>query len=216
MIRVMLINDYPLISNLISASLEDDPEIEVVKTCMPEDELLAVIQAEAVDVVLISGQLSSKKAIDLVSEIDALEKRPEMVILGLDDRKRSVLPYLEAGASGYVLKDATIENLIDAIHAAHKGRAHVSPDIARALIERVYRLAGEFDSLDTSIINEVELTAREMDVLELIGKDLSNQQIADRLYVEVGTVKNHVHSILQKLDVPSRYEAAKYLALLKR
>ena len=215
MIRVMLINDYKLVSNLIAASLDEDPDIEVVGTCTPDENLIENIRKNNVDIVLISGQLSTVKAIDLVSEFDNLELPVEMLILGLEERKSNVLPYIEAGASGYIVKDASVEDLIKSIHAAYSGRAQVSPKIARALIERVYRLAGEFDNLDSNIIEDAELTPREMEVLELLGENLTNQQIAERLFVEVGTVKNHVHSILQKLDVNSRHEAARYLAILK-
>jgi NarL family two-component system response regulator LiaR len=216
MIRVMLVNDFPLIGNLVSASLEDEPLINVVKISSPDEDLIANIRKFDVNMVLISGRLSTVKTIELVSQINAMEKPLEILILGLEEHEKSVLPLIEAGASGYVLKDASVGELIDAIHTAHKGRARISPKIARSLIERVYHLAGEFDSLDRSIFEKVELTTRELEVLELIAQDMTNQEIAESLFVEVGTIKNHVHSILQKLDVNSRYEAAKYLAILKR
>lgn len=215
MIKVLLINDYPLIGNLISASLGEETGIKVVQVCTPEDDLIAAISQEAADVILISGQLAAIKTIDLVSQIDALGLPLKMVILGLDERKQTILPYLEAGASGYVLKDASIDELIAAIGAAHQDKARISPEIARALIERVYTLAGEFTSVDASILNRVELTRREIEILELVDQGLTNNQIAQNLYVEVGTVKNHMHSILQKLEVKTRHEAARYLALLR-
>lgn len=216
MIRVMLINDYPLIGNLVAASLEDEEDIQVVRNCTPKDDLFEAIQRADVDMVLISGRLSAVKAVDLVSQLDALERPLEILVLGLEEKEQSVLPFIEAGASGYVLKDASVEDLVNSIYSTHFGQAHISPSMARTLIERVYHLAGEFNGLDTSIFDQVELTPREVEVLELLGQNLSNQDIAAQLYVEVGTVKNHVHSILQKLDVTSRHEAAKYLAFLKR
>lgn len=216
MIRVMIITDFPLIGNLVSASLEDEPLINVVNISSPEDDLISNIRDNDVNMVLVSGKFSSVQALDLVEKIDALHLPLEILVLGLDEQEKSVLPFIEAGASGYVLKDASVGELIDAIHDAHKGRARISPRIARSLIERVYHLAGEFESLDTSVFDEMELTSREIEVLELIGQNLTNQEIADQLFVEVGTIKNHVHAILQKLDVNSRYEAAKYLAILKR
>jgi DNA-binding NarL/FixJ family response regulator len=216
MIRVMIITDFPLIGNLVSASLEDEPLINVVKISSPEEDLISHIRDNDVNMVLVSGKFSSVGALELVEKIDALHLPLEILILGLDEHEKSVLPFIEAGASGYILKDASVEELIDAIHEAHKGRARISPRIARSLIERVYHLAGEFGSLDTSVFDDVGLTSRELEVLELIGQNLTNQEIAEHLFVEMGTVKNHVHAILQKLDVNSRYEAAKYLAILKR
>jgi DNA-binding NarL/FixJ family response regulator len=215
MIRVMLINDFKLISNLIAGSLADEPDIEVVRTCSPDEDLIGILQEEDVDVLVISGEFAAYKAIDLVSKIDALELPLQIVVLGLDDRHRSILPYLEAGASGYILKDSSVDEVIGAIRAASNGHANISPNMARALIERVYILANEINSLDKSIFNNVTLTSRETQVLELLGENLSNAEISERLHIEEGTVKNHVHSILQKLEVNTRREAVKYLGLLR-
>jgi len=216
MVHVMLINDYRLISNLVAYSLEDEKDIDVVAACTPDDDIMQILKENQIDVVIISGQLSSVKAIDLVKQIDGQDHPTTVLILGMEDRKDQILPFIEAGISGYVVKEGTVEDLISAIHAAAKGRAHISPLIAKALMERVYKLAGEVEHVETSSLNGIQLTDREMEVLELISQNWTNIQIAKQLVVEVGTVKNHVHSILQKLDVRSRKEAANYLAVLRR
>ena len=216
MIRVALINDFPLINNLIVASLEDEPDIQIVKTIDPSDNMIRTIEEQDIDIVLISGRISSVKAINLVSKLDTIDPELEVLLLGLEEKEDEVLSFFEAGATGYIKSDASVEELVSAIHTAYKGRTRVSPHIARSLIERVYHLTGEFEGLNESIFDNVELTPREMDVLALLGENLTNQEIAERMFIEVGTVKNHVHSILQKLEVNSRHEAAKYLTLLKR
>jgi DNA-binding NarL/FixJ family response regulator len=107
-----------------------------------------------------------------------------------------------------------VDELLRNIRAAYRGEALVSPEIAGALMSRVTELAQIFAEV-TSIPESVELTSREHEVLKLVAKDLSNQEIADRLVIEVGTVKNHVHSILQKLNASSREDAAAYWSIIK-
>lgn len=108
-----------------------------------------------------------------------------------------------------------MEELVEAIRTAHRGAALASPKITAALIERLSDYAQILAGLENSMIEEAELTSREIDVLELVGKNFTNQQIAEHLMIEVGTVKNHVHSILSKLNVSTREEAAAYLALIR-
>ena len=104
--------------------------------------------------------------------------------------------------------------LLKNIRAADNEEALVPPDVAYALLSRLNELAQVFSEVQTSIDEPVDLTPREQEVLELIGKGFTNKEIAKRLYIEVGTVKNHVHNILKKLDVNTRDDAAAFLALL--
>jgi len=96
------------------------------------------------------------------------------------------------------------------------GKVFVSPQIAAAIMERLSGLARLFSDVENNITNATDLTARELEVLKLISEGRTNQQIAENLVIEVGTVKNHVHNILDKLNVSSRREAAAYLALIKK
>ena len=130
--------------------------------------------------------------------------------------KQRVLRYVEAGATGYVLKDDSFEDLIETVRAARDGKVFVSPQIAAALMERLSNLARLFSDVENSVTDPTDLTSRELEVLELIGRGRTNQQIAEELVIELGTVKNHVHNILDKLNVSSRGEAAAYLAIIKR
>ena len=140
----------------------------------------------------------------------------DVVVLGISDNKDRVLQFIEAGAAGYVFKDSSVDDLINTIRAVYAGQPKISPQIASAMMERISQLAQLFSSLDHGITETAELTSREMEVLTLLGKGLTNQEIADQLVIEVGTVKNHVHNILNKLDVSSREKAAAYLALIRR
>jgi len=156
--------------------------------------------------------LIAQKRSFAIAEADPSVK---VLVLGLGESKERVLRYVEAGADGYVLKNDSVDDLLRHIRAAQRGKALVSPKIAAALMSRVTELAQLFAEIESGISESADLTPREREILELIGQGLTNQEIADRLVIEVGTVKNHVHSILQKLDVSSRQDAASYLALIR-
>lgn len=146
-----------------------------------------------------------------------MERDPsaKILVIGLRESEQAILKYVEAGVDGYVLRDNSVDTLLQKIRAAAQGRALVSPDIAHAIMSRLTELAQLFSRVETALDDPVELTPREQEVLDLVGEGLTNRQIADRLYIEVGTVKNHVHNILQKLEVSSREDAAAYLALIE-
>jgi two-component system NarL family response regulator len=179
------------------------------------EEALEIVKANAVDVALVSTRLPERGAIKLTSAISELAPATKVLALGLTEEKKRVLRYVEAGATGYILKDDSLDDLIETVRAAQEGKVFVSPEIAAAMVERLSNLAQMFSDVENSVTDEAGLTPRELEVLELLGKGLTNQQIAEQLVIEVGTVKNHVHSILEKLDVSSRGEAAAYLAFIK-
>jgi DNA-binding NarL/FixJ family response regulator len=214
MIHVLLVNEIRLMSNVIASALEDEPDIKVVGCATSVEEALEVISQEHVDLLLASTRLPDRGALRLTEAVTAKSPATDVLVLGITERKERVLQYVEAGAVGYILKDDTVEDMLETIRAAQKGKAKVSPEIASALIERVSELAGMFADLETGIVENADLTSRELEVLELLGRNLTNQEISDQLVIEVGTVKNHVHSILNKLNVNTRDEAAAYLALI--
>ncbi len=210
MIRVLLVHEVPLMCNVIASVLEEEPDIEVVESATTVEEALA--QASGCDVVLVSTRLPDAGALELTRAMIEAHPAVEVLVLGLAESEAEILEYVEAGAAGYVLKDDSVDELLRHVRATHRGEAVVSPDIASALMSRVTELA-QFTETEEGRV--AELTPREREVLKLIGQDLSNQEIADHLFIEVGTVKNHVHSILRKLNVNSRLDAAAYLALIE-
>jgi len=213
MIRVLLVNEIRLMSNVIRSVLEEEPDIEVVGGVTSLDEALAL--ASKSDVVLVSTRLPGDGALKLTTAIVEAHPSVKVLVLGLTETKGQVLQYVEAGADGYVLKDDSVDDLLSHVRAAQSGEALVSPDIAAALMSRVGELAQLFADVESGLNEAADLTPREREILELIGQGLTNQEIADRLVIEVGTVKNHVHSILQKLDVGNRRDAAAHLALIE-
>lgn len=214
--KVLLVIEVRLIANIFASVLEDEPGIEVTGSVSTFEDALDFFQRDRVDVALVSAGLPND-ALKLTHSIMACSPSTKVLILGLsEENQHDMLRYVEAGAAGYILKDSSLKELIEVIRLAQKGEAQVSTRMAGAMMERLFRLARVFSAVENKIDGDVRLTSRELEVLRSISEGLTNQEIAARLVVEVGTVKNHVHRILEKLKVNSRQEAASYLAFIKK
>jgi DNA-binding NarL/FixJ family response regulator len=214
MIRVIVVHQAKLIANIIASVLSEEPDIHVVSTAVTVEEVLGKLERSNCNMVLAAANLPDGGALTLIEAVTAAYPQTNVLIIGVPKSERVILQYVMAGAAGYVLKDVPVERLLDNVRAAHQDEALISPTIAAALMNQVAELAQISTQymLDPQAV--ADLTTREREVLSLIGDGLTNQEIAERLFIEVGTVKNHVHNILRKLDVNSREEAASYLSLL--
>lgn len=209
--------EVPLIGNIFASVLEDEPDIEVAGYMTNLADALKFVQVREVSVAVVSVGLPEQGALALLQAVVERGLSIKVLALGLSEENyKDTLRYIEAGAAGYILKDSSLPEFIETIRLVQKGEAQVSTKMAGAMMERLSKLARMFSAIEHKIDGEAHLTSRELEVLQFIGQGLTNQEIAARLVVEVGTVKNHVHSILEKLDVSSRDEAASYLALIKR
>ena len=215
-INLLLVNETRLMGNVIAAALEGEPDINIVGCVISMEDAMKIVRENEVDVALVSTRLPDQGALKLTNAITDLKPSTKVLALGLTEEKQHVLRYVEAGATGYVLKDDSLEDLIETVRAAQDGKVFVSPQIAAAIMERLSGLARIFSDVENNITNTTDLTSRELEVLKLISEGRTNQQIAEQLVIEIGTVKNHVHNILDKLNVSSRREAAAYLALIKK
>ena len=217
LIKVLLVIEVRLIANLFVSVLEDEPDMEVTGVVSTLDDALEFLRTHMVDVVLVSMGLPNQDALQLTRSTMDNTPATKVVILGLsEENQHDTLRYIEAGAAGYIVKDSSLHELIEVIRLAQRGEAHISTRMAGAMMDRLFRLARVFSAVENRMDGDVRLTSREVEVLQFIGQGLTNQEIAARLVVEVGTVKNHVHRILEKLNVRSRQEAASYLAFIKK
>lgn len=219
MIRVLVVDAVRLMCDAVANVLDDQPDIEVAGYAGSVSE--AKQRARGCDLVLVNANLPDdgayrlSKALTPGSDGESGGEQPRVVVVGLAETHTGILRWVEAGAQAYVRKDASVDDLLENIRSAYLGKAHVSPEVAGALMRRLAELAAWFEDIEAGPMELSDLTPREMEVLNLLAYNLSNQEIADRLVVEVGTVKNHVHNILTKLDVSSRQEAAMHLAGLR-
>jgi DNA-binding NarL/FixJ family response regulator len=216
-IKVLLVIEVPLIGSIFASVLEDESDIRVPASVASLQEALAFIQVQEADIAVISVGLPDQGALTLTRKIVDHAPSMKILVLGLSEEdKNNALRFIEAGAAGYIRKDSSLKEFVECIRLAHRGEAQVSPKIAGAMMERLSNLARMFSAVERKMDKDARLTSRELQVLQFIGEGLTNQEIASRLVLEVGTVKNHVHSILEKLNVSNRNEAASYLAFIKR
>jgi DNA-binding NarL/FixJ family response regulator len=216
MINILIVHEYELMCHIISAVLEDEADINIVGTATNQKNAMELIQRGYIDIILVSTRLPDQGALRLTRKL--LKEKPDVKIiaLGISENKERILQFVEAGVNGYVLQENSLDDLISTIRAVHTDRAFVSPEIASALIDRVSSLTLAFESIGASVPAAVDLTDRELEVLKLLDQNLSNKEIAERLVIEVGTVKNHVHSILGKLGASTREEASALLKMIEK
>lgn len=215
MIRVLVVHQTHLISSIIANVLDEEPDIHVVAQCTSYDETLHVLEQQPCQIVLVAANLPDNGALRLTETLNEQDGNAKVLVIGLPRSENAILQYVAAGASGYVLQEVSTERLLEHVRAVHDGKAIISPDIAAALMNHITELAQISSQVDINPSAYAELTPREKEVLDLIGEEYSNREIAEKLVIEVGTVKNHVHSILKKLDVSNRHEAASLLPYVK-
>jgi len=167
------------------------------------------------DVVLVSTKLVNNGALKLIQNISQCYEDTKVLAMGLSHKQQNFEVYIESGADGIIHNDDSIEDLVEHIRASTQEKALIPPSIAYKLMARVAEFSQLLDEIEVGTGDLSDLTRREEEILGLIARGLSNQEIADQLYIELGTVKNHVHSILDKLNVNSRVDAAAYLGLVK-
>lgn len=176
----------------------------------------ALGQAEQCDVILAHRHLPRSSLLSLLSTLAADYASVKVLVMDLpESQPEEIITLIEQGAAGYVLREDSAEKLLQKIRAVYKGRPIIEPHVAAALMTRINELANNQPHPLSTRHGLLELTEREREVLRLIGRNFTNREIAEHLVIEVGTVKNHVHSILKKLDVQNRQQAAAYLPALQ-
>lgn len=206
-IRLLLADDHPVVRAGLRAVLQTEPGLEVVAEAATAEGAVARAADGDIDVVLMDlqfkGGMSGTQA---TAAITALPDGPRVVIVTTYDTDADTLPAIEAGATGYLLKDAPPEDLAAAVRTAAAGRTALAPAVADRLMNRL-RTPG------------AALTRRETEVLALVAEGLSNQAVAGRLHLTEGTVKSHLARAYTKLGVDSRtaaVAAAASLGLIRR
>jgi DNA-binding NarL/FixJ family response regulator len=203
--RLFVVSDIRLYREGLATVLEERYAMEVVGTAASREEAVAALTQREADVVLLDAVIPD--AAETIRDIGAVRPPPKVVALAVPEGDARVVTWAEAGVASYLQRDASLDALADAIRSVGRGEAVCSPRIAAALMQRLAVLAA-----GRPLAGPAErLTSREREVLGLIDQGLSNKEIARRLVIEVPTVKNHVHNILDKLRVCSRGEAAAWL-----
>lgn len=213
MIRTLIVDETHLLADLKAVALGNEPDIEVVGSVCTVDEALNLCQQVACDVILASVTLPHKGALELTRTVRKNSTAIKVLLTGMVDAKAVILGYLEYGVAGYVLMEDSWAELVEKIRAAGRDECLISSEVAAAMLARLCELkqiVGQFNwscEMDPVTLY-ASLTEREGEILALIEQGYTNQQIGATLCIELGTVKNHVHNLLDKLGVPSRSQAA--------
>lgn len=203
MIRVLLVDDQNLVRQGIRSLLELSEDIRVVAEAGDGRQAVEMIPEVGPDVVLMDMRMPVMSGLDALKTLSAQGWLPATIILTTFDDDQLVLAGIKAGARGYLLKDVSLEQLVDAIHTVAAGGSLVQPAVTQRLLSGLEHMRNEFHSLD----QPDPLTERETEILRLMAGGYSNKEIANSLGVAEGTVKNHVSNILSKLGVRDRTRA---------
>lgn len=201
MIKVLLADDQELIRQSLSFVMSKQEDIEMVGTAANGCEALELVEEKQPDVVLLDIRMP---------EMDGVEctRRIKVIILTTFDDDDYVFDALRYGASGYLLKGVSVDGLTNAVREAARGGSIIAPDVASKVLQMFSRMAQGDVQVRVNKKNALELTKMEWQVIREVGCGLSNKEIAGRLYLSEGTVRNYISSILRKLELRDRTQLA--------
>jgi DNA-binding NarL/FixJ family response regulator len=206
-VRVMIVDDQELFRRGLAMLLAAEDDIDVVAEAGDGEEATTFAAAIAPDVILMDVRMPKQSGIDACISIKAVVPSAKIVMLTMSDEEADLYDAVKNGASGYLLKDASIDQVAEAVRVVADGQSLISPSMAVKLLE-------EFKSMSRGSASDdvitPKLTGRELEVLNLVAHGLNNREIARQLFISENTVKNHVRNILEKLQLHSRMEAVMY------
>jgi two-component system NarL family response regulator len=191
-IRILIVDDHPVVRTGLTSMLTTQDSFEVVGAASTGEEALAMIQQLAPAIMLVDLRMPGMNGFDLLHAMRRIGSPPKVIVLTSFETDEDVYRAVRAGAQGYLLKSTVQHEMIAAIRAVAAGMRHIPPRIASRLAQRMSRPA---------------LTPRELEILEMLAKGLTNKQIGTVFQISGNTARNHVNSIIQKLEVADRTEA---------
>lgn len=201
-IRVLIADDHPLIREGVRKILDLEPAIAVVGEASDGEECIRVAREKKPDVILMDINMPRLNGIEATRILKQELPGTAIVILTIHEDERYLLQLIQAGCSGYILKDVDASRLIEAVHAAAQGKAVIHPALTAKVFAELKKQKRHRPA--------VQLTNRELEILSFLVKGSSNTEIAHRLFISEKTVKNHLTSIFRKLGVADRTQAVVY------
>jgi DNA-binding NarL/FixJ family response regulator len=207
-IRVLVVDDHALFRRGLEMVLEQEEDICVVGEAGDGAEALDLARELTPDIVLMDIRMPRRSGISACMAIKDIAPSTKILMLTISDEEADLYEAIKAGASGYLLKEISIDEVATAIRSVAGGQSLISPSMASKLLTEFAAMVRRQD--DRQQVPAPRLTERELEVLKLVARGLNNRDIARELYISENTVKNHVRNILEKLQLHSRMEAVVY------
>lgn len=211
-IRVVLVAGVRLYREGLAAELRAQSGLRLVGLASDFDSAVSAVRMARPDVVLLDAGTS--RTTELVSSLKEIHSLTHVIAFAVDESERDIELCAEAGVTGFVTRDVTVDGLVSAIRAAVRGELTCSPRMAAMLFQRVTALSNVAQTVRSARSLLASLTKRELEIAAFLASGSSNKEIGRELHIEITTVKNHVHHILQKLQVTSRSAAAAHVRVM--
>lgn len=205
-INVMIVDDHALMREGLTKILELEDNINIVAKASDGVEAIELFKKTSIDVILLDINMPNMNGIDTLRKLKDIDSSTKVIMLTIYDEREYLIETLNLGANGYMLKDSESSSLVSAIMNVYGGGSYVHPNLAGELLKEINRRKDRHSNKE----GVESLTKREYEVLCAIAEGLSNKEISDKLFISEKTVKNHVSSILRKLDLADRTQAAIY------
>jgi len=209
MIQILVLDRDRATCEAMAAGLSAAEDVDAVHIALGPDEALETLDGPGVhvDAVVASAELEDSVVLDLARTLRERDDAPKLVVTGMETTDAAILRYVEAGVDAYLTEDLSMSGLLLVLRLLQRGEVLVAPGTAYRLIQRLHELSRLLDRSGLDVSRIADLTPREREVLQLVAQRLTNQDVADRLGIGLGTVKTHVHALLGKLGVRDRQEA---------
>jgi DNA-binding NarL/FixJ family response regulator len=207
-LRVLIVDDHALFRRGLQMVLRQEEDIDVVGEAGDGHEAVDKAQELMPDVVLMDVRMPGQSGIKATEQIKDLLPHAKILMLTISDEEADLYDAIKAGASGYLLKEISIDEVADAVRSVSSGQSRISPSMASKLLTEFAAMSKRAD--ERQQLPAPRLTEREMEVLKLVAQGMNNRDIAKELFISENTVKNHIRNILEKLHLHSRMEAVVY------
>jgi two-component system NarL family response regulator len=192
-IRILIVDDHPVVRAGLASMLGAQAGLDVIAAASSGEAAIAMMGEKFPDIVLLDLRMSGMGGVETIQEMKRAGHSARVIILTSYDTDEDIYRAVQAGAQGYLLKDTSLKEMVEAIKTVYAGKRYLPRSIAARLAERMMR---------------ADLTSRELEILKMLSKGLTNKQIGHALGISGNTAKNHVNSIIEKLEVSDRTEAA--------